>query len=543
MTLEIEQYVTSLQNLRLHHQWRSIRMVGEVGVTKCLGKPSIPLGKAMCYYAESLEKIGENYAAAKAAEEAILIMSSLDAAGCGAELAIARHTIAKCSANANDTRAAALALGQIPIADRTVEMLMDLGSLHRLLNNSAEAILCYSQALAKCPVLIEANLALAELGAPASTVSNHCASAPPVTRDWVTVACAVATATRSMDVDAAVMRSRDLAAIAPGSSFVHIFCGKALAQAGETSAATASFERARAAQPFTTLGFDSAAFAMSAGDVRRMSQLVQQGLKNSPLRPEGFIASGWYAMAMSKADKALSFAERASNMAGPLNAFSQVSVVVEAEMLRGAAALVLNRPGLAATAYRIVHGLQPSLMAHKGLCMAYVLAGRHRDALSVAQLALKAAPKSPIALSILGKALVSSGGADNLTRAKKALQAAMTRPECPDDAPIMLADLSIAEGKATDAVAVLKAAIQKRPTLEMHLKLAQALAGLGDHDNALAQYHQALVLHPTSEQAQAGLDSLQKLMRGEPDGAETADDEDEDEDDEEDQDDEEMVDA
>jgi|MDSY01.2.fsa_nt_gb tetratricopeptide (TPR) repeat protein len=98
------------------------------------------------------------------------------------------------------------------------------------------------------------------------------------------------------------------------------------------------------------------------------------------------------------------------------------------------------------------------------------------------------------------------------------LQALFTKALAMDpkhiDAAMALVDLHMANRRYDDCVALLQRCLQNHNQDFLHTKLADVLTANGQHSDALAYYHTAMSLNPSNAQAKAGLDRLEKLMRG-----------------------------
>mmetsp|Transcript_11152 Transcript_11152/g.26187 ORF Transcript_11152/g.26187 Transcript_11152/m.26187 type:complete len:126 (+) Transcript_11152:493-870(+) len=99
-------------------------------------------------------------------------------------------------------------------------------------------------------------------------------------------------------------------------------------------------------------------------------------------------------------------------------------------------------------------------------------------------------------------------------------------PNCVD-ASLALVDLHLHAKQLDKCAEVLQASLARHNLDFLHSKLADVLTLQGRHSDALASYHTALSLDPESADAKAGLDRLEKLMRGvDPDAATGDEDED-----------------
>uniref|UniRef100_A0A6N2K210 Uncharacterized protein n=1 Tax=Salix viminalis TaxID=40686 RepID=A0A6N2K210_SALVM len=81
-----------------------------------------------------------------------------------------KFKIASCHATLNETRAALVEMEGIPSKARTLQMSLLMAKLYRSSKHTRLAITCYKECLRHCPFVIEAIVALAELGVAAKDV-------------------------------------------------------------------------------------------------------------------------------------------------------------------------------------------------------------------------------------------------------------------------------------------------------------------------------------------------------------------------------------
>ncbi len=101
------------------------------------------------------------------------------------------------------------------------------------------------------------------------------------------------------------------------------------------------------------------------------------------------------------------------------------------------------------------------------------------------------------------------------------------------DAVLALADLYIAAGEHDRCIELLKKSLAGSAHDYMHTKMGEVYTLNGDYSKALACFHAAISTNPHNAAAAAGLERLEKLLRGmEPDGGVEGEEEEEEEEEE-----------
>ena len=105
-------------------------------------------------------------------------------------------------------------------------------------------------------------------------------------------------------------------------------------------------------------------------------------------------------------------------------------------------------------------------------------------------------------------------------KAKRAFQRALAIDPLTVDAVLALADMHIAEGEYDKCIELLKRALQGSGHDFLHTKLGEVFCLNEDFSEALACFHTAISMNPGSAPAAAGLERLEKLLRGGGEGME-----------------------
>ena len=128
------------------------------------------------------------------------------------------------------------------------------------------------------------------------------------------------------------------------------------------------------------------------------------------------------------------------------------------------------------------------------------------------QEALADMPKNAKAITLVGRVL--SHLPEGKDKAKRAFQRALSIDPLTVDATLALADLYIQSGEFDRCTELLRQSIEQSSHDFLHTKLGEVFTLKEDYSNALACFHTAISINPSSTGAASGLERLEKLMRG-----------------------------
>lgn len=121
-------------------------------------------------------------------------------------------------------------------------------------------------------------------------------------------------------------------------------------------------------------------------------------------------------------------------------------------------------------------------------------------------------PKNAKAITLVGRVL--SHLPEGKDKAKRAFQRALSIDPLTVDATLALADLYIQSGEFDRCIELLHQSIEQSSHDFLHTKLGEVYTLTEDYSNALACFHAAISINPSSATATSGLERLEKLMRG-----------------------------
>ncbi|XP_010548928.1 PREDICTED: anaphase-promoting complex subunit 7 [Tarenaya hassleriana] len=399
------------------------------------------------------------------------------------------------------------------IKTRNLEMNLLMAKLHRNSGYNRGAIAFYKECLRQCPYVLEAIVALAELGVTAKDIVSSLAQTPnrsgKVSLDqidptrwlqrYVEAQCCVA----SNAYKGALELFAELLQRFPNNVHLLLEIAKVEAIIGKNDEAILRFEKVRSVDPYTLTYMDEYAMLLQMkSDYSRLNKLVHDLLSIDHTRPEVFVALSvlWE---RKDARTALSYAEKSIRV----DERHILGYVMKGNLLLSA-----KRPEAAAIAFRAAQNLRSDLRSYQGLVHSYLAFGKTKEALYAAREAMNGMPQSAKALKLVGDVHASTSGGRE--KAKKFYESALRLEPGYLGAALALAELHLIEGRNGDAVSLLERYLKDWADDSLHVKLAQVFAATNMLQDSLSHYQAALRINPQNEAAKKGLDRLEKQMKG-----------------------------
>ena len=282
----------------------------------------------------------------------------------------------------------------------------------------------------------------------------------------------------------------------------------------------------------------------SNGPSVELNALVNNLLENAPGRAESWSAAALYWESRGDAEKALSFAERASDIDDQH---------VTAHVTKGYLSLKCKRADAAVYAFKRALQLAPATRTYAGLVASYLILGRIKEATATAKECARAAPNASASHALLGDVeayCARHGGGGHGAHATSAAQGHRDRarrfyeqslkldPSCAGVAAA-LAETHASSGRSEAAAELLRrhldthAAHDAGAQVALHCRLGAVLAQSKQLADALGHYQSALAIYPESDEARRGVSRVERLMKGQDPDAPDEEVDEEEEDDEE----------
>ncbi|XVF66268.1 hypothetical protein PTKIN_Ptkin10aG0021300 [Pterospermum kingtungense] len=401
----------------------------------------------------------------------------------------------------------------IPSKARNLQMSLLMAKLYRNAKHNRGAVTCYRECLRQCPYVIEAIIALAELGASAKDIISlfpqtpnrssraqldHTDSSRWLQR-YVEAQCCIA----SNDYKGGLELFSELLQRFPNNIHILLEMAKVEAIIGKNDEAIMNFEKVRSIDPYVLTYMDEYAMLLKMkSDYSKLNKLVHDLLSIDSTRPEASVALSvlWERKdergALSYAEKSIKIDERH----------------IPGYIMKGNLLLSLKRPEAAVMAFRGAQELRADLRSYQGLVHSYLAFSKVKEALYAAREAMKAMPQSAKALKLVGD--VHASNSSGREKAKKFYESALRLEPGYLGAALALAELHVIEGRNGDAVSLLERYLKDWADDSLHVKLAQVFAATNMLQDSLSHYQSALRINPQNEAAKKGLERLEKQMKG-----------------------------
>ncbi|CAB4262761.1 unnamed protein product [Prunus armeniaca] len=424
-----------------------------------------------------------------------------------------KFKIASCHFSLGENGAALSEMDNIPSKVRNLQMNLLMGKLYRYSRQNRSAVSCFKECLRHCPYVIEAIVALAELGVAAKDIislipqtPNRSGRAPFDHFDssrwlhrYVEAQCCIA----SNDYKGGLELFTDLLQRFPNNLHLLLEVAKVEAIIGKNDEAIMNFEKARSIDPYVVTYMDEYAMLLKTkSDFSKLNKLVHDLLITDSTRPEVFVALSvlWERKdergSLSYAEKSIRIDERH----------------ITGYIMKGNLLLSMKRAEAAVVAFRAAQELRPDIRSYQGLVHSYLALSKIKEALYASREAMKAMPQSAKALKLVGD--VHASNSSGREKAKKFYESALRLEPGYLGAALALAELHVIEGRNGDAVSLLERYLKDWADDSLHVKLAQVFAATNMLQEALSHYEDALRINRQNEAAKKGLERLEKQMKG-----------------------------
>ncbi|PQQ19443.1 anaphase-promoting complex subunit 7 [Prunus yedoensis var. nudiflora] len=423
-----------------------------------------------------------------------------------------KFKIASCHFSLGENGTALSEMDNIPSKVRNLQMNLLMGKLYRYSRQNRSAVSCFKECLRHCPYVIEAIVALAELGVAAKDIislipqtPNRSGRAPFDHFDssrwlhrYVEAQCCIS----SNDYKGGLELFTDLLQRFPNNLHLLLEVAKVEAIIGKNDEAIMNFEKARSMDPYVVTYMDEYAMLLKTkSDFSKLNKLVHDLLITDSTRPEVFVALSvlWERKdergSLSYAEKSIRIDERH----------------IPGYIMKGNLLLSMKRAEAAVVAFRVAQELRPDIRSYQGLVHSYLALSKIKEALYASREAMKAMPQSAKALKLVGD--VHASNSSGREKAKKFYESALRLEPGYLGAALALAELHVIEGRNGDAVSLLERYLKDWADDSLHVKLAQVFAATNMLQEALSHYEDALRINRQNEAAKKGLERLEKQMK------------------------------
>jgi len=434
-----------------------------------------------------------------------------------------KFEVAKCHMALNSPRAALAELETVSSRYRTLPLLLTLAKLYRVNGYERAAASTYRECLRLCPYAVEAWIALAELGLKleelqgilsqhfsngdqnaAKPGGGHEAASSWDLQSWISRFIKCHKLKRADEVEKSAVSLSSFIRVFPNNVHLLLELGQTHCMAGNYREAVSCFQHVRNVDNACMDKMDHYALALNAtNNVVELNRLTHDLMRINNRKPETWVAASLYWDAKEDRLRALSYAEKGLRLDDTLAML---------HLLKGNLCLKLNRPDSAVSSFRKAQTLEPNISAFEGLSKAYTAYRKHKEALVTAREAVRLMPTSTKALMLLGN--VYAKQSETRDRGMKIFEKVLKSSPGSKEAILAIVDIHIANRNLVAAEHILSKHLESNVNDELHTSLAGILVESQKYGEAVEHYHIALSLNERNEEAQTGLERLEKLMKG-----------------------------
>ncbi|CAM9204704.1 unnamed protein product [Chrysoparadoxa australica] len=429
-----------------------------------------------------------------------------------------KYKEAQCHIASGDDGEAIACMEGVLLFARSPQLNMLLGRTYQRSGLKRNAMNIYKAALKQTPLLTEAAEALVLLGTSQEEIwalmSKSLATLPgsPSLDDmsWVKMYLGGVAAAASNNTAKAVELFSQFSDRYHNCVLALVHLGKAYVDSDMQDKARRVFEKARLVDNLKLDLMDCYALAMRhTRHSMQLNRLAHELLSIDAQRPEGWVACALYSEARGDAEHAHKFAAKAVE-------FDQrhaLSYVVQGSLL-----LAAGQPEQARVAFSSADAIHKSLHSYKGMVCALLVLKKEKHAAYVAKEAAERLPKSAAAAVLMGQVMQAHAQSrqpvGDLSKAEKAYRKALSIDPMCLEATLALSVCMLETKQYSECLQLLIGSLQHHDHEMLHARIGALYTELEQYSEALSHFHQAISLNPESVAGQAGIDRLDKLMRG-----------------------------
>jgi anaphase-promoting complex subunit 7 len=401
---------------------------------------------------------------------------------------------------------------------RSLGMLMTLGHLYVQSGRHHDAIKSFTEAVRMNAYALEAIQWLAILGADRNAVMNAVeqgmldksnASSLPI----MELVSAHFLQHRNQTTSAIAAFS-NLEREFPNNIYLLLQIASLQLQMSDERGAESTFERVRQVDEGCMEKMDEYAHLLQKrGAEARLNRLASELLELDDKRPEPWVVLSLYHYARHDNEKAMAFVDKAICL-DQRHAF--------AHRVKGSILLTDNAPDKAAASFFHANELSRDVASYEGLVECYLARHQYKEAVCMAREAIEIAPRDFRAVTLVGLALSHAKPEEGRDRAKRAFQKALKLNPSALRPLLALVDIYMQERDYVTCVELLQRGKEgMSESHAMHSNADTLDARLGEvhtlienYTDAMLCFQIALSVNPDNQEAQRGMDRLEKVMRG-----------------------------
>jgi len=425
-----------------------------------------------------------------------------------------KFKVARILVNLKDFGAAQKEIESLPADKRDASMNLLLGNLYKIAGLKRHATSTYKLAFEQMPYAVEIIEALISLGMNGpemwDLISKNSVLDIKGDDAWLASLADALISKRSASYENCNEKFRSLLDIFPHNPYLLSQLGCAAYEGGFYNDAIQSFRAARRQDSMMIENLDIYGAALfEKKDQNELHKLTQEIISIDPTRPEGWLCAALYSLILLEQEKALTFAEKAMQLAPKHAHCYRVKGKVFLEQQRGEQAVI---------SYFQASSLERHIDAYRGLVDANLSMRKFPEALTAGKDAVSALPQCAQAYQILGLATISSSMGPTPEASEEASQlfakALELDPRC-EKAALNLADIYINKGPShyVAAATLMTKTLVRQSSVALLTCLGKVRGLMGDYESAIGVLNKAIAMANDPAIPLQELERVESLLR------------------------------
>uniref|UniRef100_A0A0B7A0N2 Anaphase-promoting complex subunit 7 n=1 Tax=Arion vulgaris TaxID=1028688 RepID=A0A0B7A0N2_9EUPU len=474
--------------------------------------------QSLIYYGDSLYQLGQYKKAETVFMRCLLLRKTLNKSKIktisSTELTTevdVRYKIYQCFHKMKQNTEALSILESINTKKRTSRVNLALAKLYLYEGRDRSAITCYKEVIREHPLALDALTGLLCLGMRGVDLMSYIMnSVPQVSCEWLNSWIKGHSHMTAKEYSSAITTFRSMEPKHGLKDNVLILCnlGEACFHGGHYSQAIAQFKRIHILDPLCLKNMDIyACLLYKEKKTADLHTLAQKLMSVSEHAVEPWIAMGYSSLAFHSTHLNKSKTIRAIYCAQ--KAFTLDSLSVQALVLKATALLDMKKAPQAIQHFQEAVRMAPNRYeAYQGLVECYLSSRKIKEALAWATRACKTIGNNARTFTLVASVLAKDPS--SVARAKQYLNRAMTFDVNLLEPVYLMVDLLIQEQDFAKGAELLRKMQESHSTARLHQQLADCLASMNQHQEALDQYHISLSLDPNNVRAREASERVEK---------------------------------
>ena len=410
-----------------------------------------------------------------------------------------RYKIYQCCIALNNDYEALNVLEAIPQKSRQPKIFYAMAKLYQKLNMDKSAITNYKEVLKACPLALDCAIELMHLGEHPNVVISIMNIHSQL--EWAVPYIKAHGIRLSKEFMKSVSMFDVLNKQTSLSGNPSLLCDLATSYyfSGDSASALQYFKECNLQDPQWLHGMDLYGYLLCEDEQSdELDKLSTSLFSVTQLHPEPWVVMGYQAKLKGDYTKAVYLAARAAELDG---------TCIQALLLKGVSLRMLNEAKIAVTHFRQAMVLAPSrLDCYSELVRCYIHEYRNNEALNIAKSALDSVGYTPDSLVLCASTYFFDTSYDD--QALRMVDRALAMNPNHKQAIEIRCKIVVRQQKYTDAIKLLREAIQNHGSSVFHTLLGNCYFKTGKFSEAIDHYNIALSLNSNNAEAKEGLEKI-----------------------------------